>query len=72
MKSDAFLLLPPSSLYSLLLVLRRVELELNNQMNRLPTLESEAKIEPTFSDPNIEKFINVACGVYCSTCLNTS
>ena len=46
----------------------RVELELNNQRERLQALENIADTEPPSSDPNIAKHvIKVTCGMYFST-----
>ena len=49
----------------------RVELELNNQRERLQALENIPETEPPLSDQNIAKFIKVARGMYFSTCSNT-
>ena len=42
----------------------RVELELNNQRERLQALENIPETEPPSSDRNIAKFIKVARGMY--------
>ena len=42
----------------------RVELELNNQRERLQALENIPETEPPPSDPNIAKFIKIARGMY--------
>ena len=48
----------------------RVELELNNQRERLQALENIAETEPPSGDPNIAKFIKVARGMYFFQCKN--
>ena len=50
----------------------RVELELNNQRERLQALENIPETEPPSSDPNIAKFIKIARGMYFSTCLHVA
>ena len=48
----------------------RVELELNNQRERLQALENIAETEPPSGDPNIAKFIKVTRGMYFFQCKN--
>ena len=50
----------------------RVELELNNQRERLQALENIPVTEPPSSDPNIAKFIKIARGMYFSRCLHVT
>ena len=50
----------------------RVELELNNQRDRLQVLENIPKTEPPSSDPNIAKFNKIARGMYFSRCLHAA
>lgn len=49
----------------------RVELELNNQRERLQALENIPETQSPSRDPNIAKFLKVARGMYFSTCSNT-
>ena len=48
----------------------RVELELNNQRERLQALENIAETEPPSGDLNIAKFIKVTRGMYSFQCKN--
>ena len=50
----------------------RVELQLNNQRERLQALENIPETEPPSSDPNIAKFIKIARGMYFSRCLHVA
>ena len=50
----------------------RVELELNNQRERLQALENIPVTGPPLSDPNIAKFIKIARGMYFSRCLHVT
>ena len=48
----------------------RVELELNNQRERLQALENIAETEPQSGDANIAKFIKLTRGMYLFHCKN--